>query len=189
MASLASLPNEQLLAIVNDLGDDKKTLASLSATSRKNRDIAQPAIYRTISFHVRTMTAMLHLVRTLLDRPDLAAQVVNLSLAVTEYTDDGDEIIAELGSISAQRELVTKCLSYIHTFDELWDDQRAMTAWTVQIELCETKAYNSLLLTLAQASKSLTILTDTRPLHHFRLCFALPIRVIKIYTGISALNL
>ncbi|KAF1958096.1 hypothetical protein CC80DRAFT_560354 [Byssothecium circinans] len=82
MALFTIIPDELLLEVVKDL-QSKKDLRALALTSKRFTAIAQAAIMPTIELrNPSSARQIFELVRTLLDRPDLASNVTSLDLAV-----------------------------------------------------------------------------------------------------------
>ncbi|KAF3034318.1 hypothetical protein E8E12_004601 [Didymella heteroderae] len=143
---LDQLPDELLLQVALRLPDSAtpKHLKNLSLTSRKLRPIAQEALHTTARLAISCgchpkVNAVVKLLRTLLDRPDLASKVKTLRFRAVRkrverlYAESGFELIA----------FRDRCISKL---EEL--GYRSNHAWWRSINNCIESAFGGLLLAL-----------------------------------------
>jgi hypothetical protein len=79
MITLYNLPDELLLPILDDF--DSQDLDNLSKTSRRFRGIAQEALHREVII-TRPLSKIPVLIRSMVERPDLARRVRTLVLPI-----------------------------------------------------------------------------------------------------------
>lgn len=143
---LDQLPEELLLEIAFQLPDSAtpKHLKNLSLTSRKLRPIAQEALHTTARLAISCgchpkVNAVVKLLRTLLDRPDLASKVKTLRFRAVRkrverlYAENGFELLA----------FRDRCISKL---EEL--SYQSTHAWWRSINNCVESAFGGLLLAL-----------------------------------------
>lgn len=82
MANLCSLPIELLLLIFGYLSDDRQSLSQLCRVSRRNQGPATEELYKDIKVDGYFYSRFSYLTRTLLECPELANLVVNLTFHV-----------------------------------------------------------------------------------------------------------
>lgn len=143
---LDQLPEELLLQVALQLPDSAtpKDLKNLSLTSRKLRPIAQEALHATARLAISCgchskVNAVVKLLRTLLDRPDLASKVKILRFRAVRkrverlYAERGFELLA----------FRDRCILKL---EEL--NYRPTHAWYRSINNCIESAFSGLLLAL-----------------------------------------
>lgn len=143
---LEQLPEELLLQIALHLPDSgtPKHLKNLSLTSRKLRPIAQEALFTTAKLTIccgchPKVNALIKLLRTLLDRPDLAAKVRSLRFRAVRkrveklYAKQGFELL----------EFRDRCISKL---EEL--GYHPSHPWWRSINNCVESAFGGLLLAI-----------------------------------------
>lgn len=143
---LDQLPEELLLQVALQLPDSAtpKHLKNLSLTSRKLRPIAQEALHTTVRLAISCgchpkVNAVVKLLRTLLDRPDLASKVRTLRFRAVRkrverlYAESGFELLA----------FRDRCISKL---EEL--GYQPTHAWWRSVNNCVESAYGGLLLVL-----------------------------------------
>jgi hypothetical protein len=143
---LDQLPEELLLQVARQLPDSAtpKHLKNLSLTSRKLRPIAQEALHTTARLAISCgchpkVNAVVKLLRTLLDRPDLASKIKALRFRAVRkrverlYAESGFELLA----------FRDRCISKLEKLG-----YRPTHAWWRSINNCVESAFGGLLLAL-----------------------------------------
>ncbi|KAF1958882.1 hypothetical protein CC80DRAFT_502781 [Byssothecium circinans] len=80
--SLTALPNELQDYILAFLFGDRQALAAVARTSRRFQGLAEPFLYRSVSFHTGERPRIKQLLHTFLVRPELAERVADFTLAI-----------------------------------------------------------------------------------------------------------
>jgi hypothetical protein len=77
---LLELPNELLLKITKNLKGNNQALASMNISCKRLRWTSEPFLYQEITTSRGAETQATYLVRTLLEKPKLAARIDKISL-------------------------------------------------------------------------------------------------------------
>lgn len=118
--SLERLPQELILQVAGHLEGDAHTLSSLSLVSHQLRGAGQVVLHRKIKILDKSKVALMQLLRTLLERPDLVQQVKALKLLVFPEQDSSDMDTSHQFSVG---QLIGQCVTYLHRFPTLVADR------------------------------------------------------------------
>jgi hypothetical protein len=113
--TILALPEELLAQVCDHLIGDNAALNNWSQTCKKLCHIAEDALYHAVSVEANYpyQYDFPRLIRTLLDRPVLAAKVHDLSLQVSLYNDPVlyDELTYDAAGVFCNHEMVTTCIA------------------------------------------------------------------------------